>query len=339
MPTYNTLANTHSSVAILASTALAFAAYNYRKVFIKSIYCNPLTESGATLECYQYMKPDSRHYWSIQIHLATCLPAIALATTQFIPAIRQKYPIIHRWIGRTCMVLAPIATITGLSLSETAFGSTFSTISGCSVLAVLILIGHYQAWTAIRAQKIHKHRTWMIRTWGWLGTIITMRPIIGLGVFGLTWYQNTFRKNLTSSILCERLVYMSALNTETDMAAPINVFKEYAHECLVSGLSASNISSLQHLFDLQMNNKTDIIPSVLRDAVRPGAAVLVPASFDSQRLDHTAALLDVVFGWALWIAIVIHVVLVELYLRHTRADHDRLKRVSDRLRKARGKTE
>ena len=306
-------------------------------MLVDSVYCNYRTESGASLECYQFMGPKARHYWSIRIHLATCLPAMALATTQFIPAIRQKYPFVHRWVGRICVVLAPIATITGLALSETAFGSTFATISSCSVLAVMILIGHYQAWTAIRARKIHKHRMWMIRTWGWLGTIITMRPFIGIGLVVLTWYQNTFSKNLNSTIPCERLVYMSALNTGSDIAAPVNIFTQYAQECLVSGLSASNISSLQHLFDLQMNNKTDInIPPAMLDALRPGATALVPASFDSQRLDHTTALFDIIFGWALWIAILIHAPLIELYLKRTQPEHDRLKRVSDRLRKAQG---
>lgn len=63
--------------------------------------------------------------------------------------------------------------------------------------------------------------------------------------------------------------------------------------------------------------------------------VIVPARLSPLK-EETGATLGITFGVAAWIAILLHVILVEVYLNWTTDEAERLKKASQIIRKAKG---
>ena len=63
-------------------------------------------------------------------------------------------------------------------IARHAFGGGFSTQTAIGVLVILTTLGLFMAWINIKRLQIDQHRAWMLRTWFYFGTIITMRLIM-----------------------------------------------------------------------------------------------------------------------------------------------------------------
>jgi len=101
--------------------------------------------------------------FGVHVMLAAIMTFGGLA--QLIPAIRQKYPAIHRWNGRVFLSLAVFLALGGLWMTWFR-GSHLSIISGLSVSlnGVLILIFSALALRYAVARQIAFHRQWALRT-------------------------------------------------------------------------------------------------------------------------------------------------------------------------------
>jgi hypothetical protein len=64
--------------------------------------------------------------------------------------------------------------------------------------------------------------------------------------------------------------------------------------------------------------------------------VVVDATLHGYFPEQNAALLDLVFGVSGWAAVLVHVLLVEVYLNYTKDEDERLRKVSVIRRKAAG---
>ena len=84
---------------------------------------------------------------------------------QLVPALRQRFPALHRWNGRAFLVTAVIMALGGLWMTW-ARGSYLSVISGLSVSlnGVLILAFAALAFRFAVARQIDRHRRWAMRT-------------------------------------------------------------------------------------------------------------------------------------------------------------------------------
>ena len=105
----------------------------------------------------------TRHNWVI-IHVVFGILALLLGPFQFIPAIRNNYLNVHRWMGRTYLVSTMIGGIAGLYMASTS-QVNYTYQSGLTSLALIWITAGTMAYIAIRNLNIKQHREWMIRSY------------------------------------------------------------------------------------------------------------------------------------------------------------------------------
>lgn len=98
---------------------------------------------------------------------------------QFIPAIRQNYPQVHRWMGRLYLSFVLIGGIAGLVMAPVSDGGLVAHF-GFGVLAVLWLFSGGQAYAAIRRGDVASHKMWMMRNFAMAFGAVTLRIYLGL---------------------------------------------------------------------------------------------------------------------------------------------------------------
>ncbi len=84
---------------------------------------------------------------------------------QLVPQLRSRAPGLHRWTGRTFIVIAFVMALGGLWLVW-GRGTYLSVISGLAITgnAVAILVFATLAWRFAVARRIDTHRRWAMRT-------------------------------------------------------------------------------------------------------------------------------------------------------------------------------
>lgn len=103
---------------------------------------------------------------------------------QLVPALRRRWPALHRWNGRLFMVTALVATLTGFYLtfvrgSTLGPGSTWS----ISLNGLLILVFVALAWRSALARDFAAHRRHALRAWLLVNGVWFLR--IGIVMAGL----------------------------------------------------------------------------------------------------------------------------------------------------------
>lgn len=121
---------------------------------------------------------------------------------QFLARLRQKQPVLHRWLGRVYLIAVGLGALAGLYLSP---GSLAANTFGIAFIA-LALAWFYTGWMAyatIRQRDVAAHRRWMIRNFALTYAAVTLRvempllimagfdPIMALNITGwLCWVPN-----------------------------------------------------------------------------------------------------------------------------------------------------
>jgi len=118
----------------------------------------------------------------LDVHIAGAATALLIGPLNLIPAVRQRWPQVHRWIGRAYIVGCLAGGVGGLII---AFGSLAGPIAtaGFGGLAVCWLIANAQGWRAAMARRFDAHRRWMIRSFAMTFAAVTLRlylPLIPL---------------------------------------------------------------------------------------------------------------------------------------------------------------
>ncbi|QRV80979.1 membrane protein [Ceratobasidium sp. AG-Ba] len=115
---------------------------------------------------------------AILIHIGTVLPAGIFAILQFVPQIRYKAIIVHRVLGYVTLFLLLIGAITGFILGRRALGGEIAIQTGVIFLGASVLVSAVLAYYNIKRLQIDQHRKWMLRTWFYAGSIITLRLVM-----------------------------------------------------------------------------------------------------------------------------------------------------------------
>ena len=222
----------------------------------------------------------------ITLHLATILPCALLVIFQFVPKIRHRLPWIHRINGYTIILLLFLSNVGALMVSRRAFGGALDTQAWVGVLVILTTIGASMAYYNIRKLQIDEHRAWMLRTMFYMGSIVTVRPILGAGaaiISSLSTYQTVWS--------CAQIAYTWKFNE-------------------------------------QEGDFLDTYP-MCRDSTN-ASAIYVPinADMNSENIIEQGAILEMTFGMAVWMALLLHGIGVEIYLRLTPRESERLRMVS-----------
>ena len=115
----------------------------------------------------------------LPVHAAVASTALLLAPLQFITALRNRFPRLHRITGRIYVVACIAGGITGLPW---AWGATAGPIAtaGFGILAILWLWTTIMAWRLAVARRITEHRRWMIRSVSLTAAGIMLRVYLGV---------------------------------------------------------------------------------------------------------------------------------------------------------------
>ncbi|ORY16407.1 hypothetical protein BCR34DRAFT_637899 [Clohesyomyces aquaticus] len=229
-----------------------------------------------------------RYHVGIILHLATILPACLLVLFQFTPVIRQKFLLFHRINGYTVLLLFALSTAGALMIARHTFGGGLDTQSAVGFLALLTVGSFIISIINIKRLQIEQHRAWMLRGWFYAGCIITTRIIMIIAA--MTISSPPDGGAYYTARPCDQLLFIHKTQNET---------LTYYPTCE----SYFNGSNSNH-------------------------EAIVRATMNSTKASEITAALGVSFGMALWLALAIHAVGVEIYLHITPKEAERLRNVS-----------
>ena len=234
------------------------------------------------------------------LHLGTILPAGLLVIFQFIPIIRYKLLVLHRINGYVIVLLLLASNAGALIVARHAFGGTINTQIWVGVLVIATTFGATMAYINIKRLQIEEHRAWMIRTWVYAASIVTLRLIMiitTLSITNLTGKKPDGDAVYHHTMPCSQILYMIRQN--------------------IPGGPAMMALQKQYPGCFQPNTTTFL----------PAEVVAVRADFNGNK-PQIAASMDLTFGAAGWLALLLHAIGVEIYLRLTPREHERLRKVS-----------
>lgn len=111
-----------------------------------------------------YVAGDTAGNLVVLSHLLFTVVVVMVGTIQMVPAIRMKWPWIHRASGRTFLVSALVLALGGLGMSIFRGGSNDAIRQFAAVVnTVLILIFAMIAWRMALARRFGAHRKWALR--------------------------------------------------------------------------------------------------------------------------------------------------------------------------------
>ncbi|KAL0070587.1 hypothetical protein AAF712_002426 [Marasmius tenuissimus] len=225
------------------------------------------------------------------VHLGTVLPAGFLAVFQFVPAIRYKAIIVHRLSGYISLLLLFVGIAFAFVLMRRSYGGDISIQSGILFLGIVTMVSATIAWFNIKKLQIDQHRKWMLRTWFYASSIITLRIVM---------------------IITARII--SAIGQYHTVWSCAEVF--YTID--------NNSTMLEELYPTCLSGSLD------------GIHVAVPAVWTIGV--NIGSTLRMSFGPALWIAMFLHAIGVEIYIHLTPGETARLRKVSYQRQLERGVT-
>ena len=111
---------------------------------------------------------------------------------QLLPYIRKKWPLVHRWIGRSFMVMALLMATGGIMMTwlrgdvASVTGAIAMTVDGCLIVAFAVI-----AWRLAAARKFQAHARWALRTFMvangvWFLRLMSMAWSLATGGWGMT---------------------------------------------------------------------------------------------------------------------------------------------------------
>lgn len=135
-------------------------------------------EPGSTVHP-QMRSVYADHRFGIMTHVLAAAAALSLGPWQFIPALRQRWPRVHRQIGKAYLLLGVLpGGAAGFYMSWLAFGGAVSHV-GFALGSLLWLATGVFAFTAARARRFDVHRDWMIRNFAMTFAAVTLRIQLG----------------------------------------------------------------------------------------------------------------------------------------------------------------
>jgi len=168
-----------SSSIALAALSLGVVGYAFAVYVLLPLGAAVHPDMRATFEAH------SRS--GIYLHIFAAALALALGPFQFSARLRSAYPALHRWSGRIYLgVGVLLGGLAGLFVAFNAFGGPAAR-AGFVCLAVAWLFTGFEAYRAIRARDVARHRRWMVRNFALTFAAVTLRLWLpGLVISGVS---------------------------------------------------------------------------------------------------------------------------------------------------------
>jgi Predicted membrane protein (DUF2306) len=102
----------------------------------------------------------------VAVHVLFTAVIVGAGLGQLVPAVRQRWPALHRWNGRLFIAVAATLALTGLAMMF-GRGAVGGPAQHAALLfnAVLILAYAGLAWRSAHARQFDVHRRWALRLW------------------------------------------------------------------------------------------------------------------------------------------------------------------------------
>lgn len=119
-----------------------------------------------------------QHAPPLLVHVTFGMIGLLLGPFQFMPAIRNNYPRVHRTMGKIYLISITIAACASFDLSIAKIIRTEKAItygSGLVILATAWLLTSGMAYWSVRRGLYEQHRQWMVRSFVVTCAFITFR--------------------------------------------------------------------------------------------------------------------------------------------------------------------
>ncbi|ROT42962.1 hypothetical protein SODALDRAFT_288677 [Sodiomyces alkalinus F11] len=251
-------------------------------------YDGHFKEKFALIPGYWYYFSQGHYRYGMLIHLATVLPAGILMVFQFTPIIRHKFLLFHRINGYVVSLLTVISN-----------------------LAAFVIIRHPQGGNRVTSHAVETL----------MGIITTVGVVLAV--------YNARRKQIDQhrAWMLRTMFYMGVTIT----ARLINLAATPIISRIGNYWSVWMCDEISFLYtNVGLEFPRDGYP----DCFLPDGSldrwkrVAVSAQENPERLEQLGAGVVITFGTMLWICLFLHVIGVEVYLRMTPRESERLRRVS-----------
>jgi len=152
---------------------LAFCVMSYLALLVAARTLKYVTTDTAVFDTL-FREKYATHLPVILAHGAAAIAALVIGPAQFVPALRRRWPRIHRVLGRAYMLAILVAAPTGLLMGTMAEGGAVARAAFCS-MATLWLATALLAFDTARKRRIPEHRAWMIRNYALTFGAVTLR--------------------------------------------------------------------------------------------------------------------------------------------------------------------
>ncbi|GAW12812.1 hypothetical protein ANO14919_021830 [Xylariales sp. No.14919] len=196
---------------LLFSGGLAlFSLVSLRFLYFDSVFCGGDTAGALPGECFYFLRSHVARL-GIKTHLWCILPSGILAGAQFIPVLRRPANVrIHRVIGYASIVLALAGTVAVLPLIRHAFGGELAAQAVTALLLVLFLMAQVAGYVSIKQGNVYSHRQWMLRSWFYAGSVVSLRIISTLTAVAISFIGGYY-----SAMPCDKINFAMGSREET----------------------------------------------------------------------------------------------------------------------------
>jgi hypothetical protein len=112
-------------------------------------------------------------------HVIAGLLLALFIPVQLSAGVRGRFPHLHRWVGRTLMIVGIVVGLSGHAMVVTPIGGPLEVSAivfyGTALLASLLI-----AWRHIRRGDVIRHREWILRAIAIVLGIATTRPVVAV---------------------------------------------------------------------------------------------------------------------------------------------------------------
>jgi len=111
-----------------------------------------------------YQPGNASAFLAMTAHLATGAIILLLGPIQLIAAVRNRWPALHRWIGRLYVFTSAVAGVGGLGfiLTKGTIGGWRMNL-GFGLYGALMIVAAVETYRHARARHFDVHRTWAVR--------------------------------------------------------------------------------------------------------------------------------------------------------------------------------
>ena len=194
--------------SLLSIAALAIGVASLR-------YALPTVPSPARLPNFVV-----RHGWLVA-HACFSSVALIVGPWQFLPMVRRRWIVAHRWMGRVYCAAVLAGWVTSIPVAlHAAFGPVSSV--GFFLLGLFWAGCTLAGYVTIRRGQVAAHREWMIRSYALTAAAITLRIYLPLLLLSGVAFPTTYRIDAWDCWIPNLLVAEVLVRwTRTELKTPV----------------------------------------------------------------------------------------------------------------------